>query len=97
MLVSVKFPLVKPLLKKMGLALVAPNYHPVSNLTFSSKVLERCVVNQFTAHCDTNNLFPGYQSAYRRNYSCETALIKIINDFLWAMENQMVTALVAVD
>ena len=81
----------------MGLALVAPNYCPVSNLPFLGKVLERCVVNQFTAHCDTINLFPGYQYAYRRNYSCEMALIKIINDCLWAMENQMVTVLVAID
>ena len=89
--------LVKPLLKKMGLALVAPNYCPVSNLPFLSKVLERCVVNLFTAHCDANNLFPGYQSTYRRNYSCEMALIKMTNDCLWAMENQMVTALVAID
>ena len=92
-----KVALVKPLLKKMGLALVAPNYHPVSNLPFLSKVLERCVVNQFTAHCDANNLFPSYQLPYRRNYSCETALIKITNDCLWAMENQMVTAPVAID
>ena len=37
-----KVALVKPLLKKMGLAMVAPNYHPVSNLPFLSKVLERC-------------------------------------------------------
>ena len=91
-----KVTLVKPLLKKMGLALVAPNYHPVSNLPFLSKVLERCVINQFTAHCDTSKLLPGYQSAYSRNYSCETALIKITNDCLWAMENQMVTAVVVI-
>ena len=92
-----KVALVKPPLKKIGLTLVVPNYCPVSNLPFLSKVLERCVVNQFTAHCDTNKLLPGYQSAYRRNYSCETALIKITNDCLWAMENQMVTAVVAID
>ena len=79
-----KVALVKLLLKKMGLALVAPNYYPVSNLPFLSKVLERCVVNQFTTHCNANNLFPSYQSAYRRNYSCEMALIKITNDCLWA-------------
>ena len=48
-------------------------------------------------NCDANNLLPGYQSTYRRNYSCETALIKITNDCLWAMENQMVTAMVAID
>ena len=84
-------------LEKMGLELITLNYQPVSNLSFLSKVLERCVVNQFTAHCDVNNLLPGYQSAYKRNYSCETALIKITNDCLWDMENQMVTAMVAID
>ena len=61
-----KVALVKPLLKKIGLALVAPNYCPVRNLPFLSKVLERCVVIQFTVHCGTNKPLPGYQSAYRR-------------------------------
>ena len=92
-----KVAIVKPLLKKIGLELITSNYRLVSNLSFLRKVLERCVVNQFTAHCDVNNLLPGYLSAYRRNYSCETALIKIINDCLWDMENQMVTAMVAID
>ena len=48
---------VKPLNKKVGLAPVVPNYHPVSNLPFLSEVLERCIFIQFTAHCDTNNSF----------------------------------------
>ena len=38
-----------------------------------------------------------YQSAYRQNYSCETALIKIVDDILWSMENGEVTALMAQD
>ena len=84
-------------LKKIGLALVASNYCLLSNLPFFSKVLEICVVNQFTAHCNTNKLLPGYQLAYRRNYSCETALIKITNDCLGVMENQMVTVVVAIN
>ena len=87
-----KVAIVKPLLKKIGLDLITANYQPVSNLSFLSKVLERCVINQFTTHCDVHNLLPSYQSAYRRNYSCETALIKITNDCLWDMENQMATA-----
>ena len=40
---------------------------------------------------------PSYQSAYRKNISCETAICKLINDMLLNMENQKVTALVAVD
>ena len=38
---------IKPLLKKIGLDLIPQNYHLVSNLSFLSKVLECCVLNQF--------------------------------------------------
>jgi hypothetical protein len=55
------------------------------------------VLNQFNDHCDRLHLFPDYQSAYRKYYSCETALLKIVNDILWTMEQQKVTALAAID
>ena len=38
-----------------------------------------------------------YQSAYRKNYSCETSVIKVVNDILWNMENGKITALVTID
>ena len=52
---------------------------------------------QLSQHCDTNNLQPDYQSAYREHYSCETVVLKLSNDILWAMEKQQVTCLVALD
>ena len=55
------------------------------------------MLNQFDQHCSKYGLIPGYQSVYRKNFSCETALIKIINDCLWNMENQRITAIVAID
>ena len=55
------------------------------------------MLQQLTAHCDVNDLLPDYQSAYRTNYSCETALVKLCNDVLWSMERQRVTAIVAID
>ena len=79
---------IKPLLKKIGLDLIPQNYCPVSNLSFLSKVLEHCVLNQFDQHCNKFGLMLEYQSAYRKNFICETALVKIINDCLWNMENQ---------
>ena len=88
---------IKPLLKKIGLDLIPQNYCPVSNLSFLGKVLECCVLNQFDQHCNKYSLMPEYQSAYRKNFSCETALVKIINDCLWNMENQQVTSIVAID
>ena len=88
---------VRPLLKKPDLDLVPKNYRPVSNLSFISKVVEKAMLQQFNAHCEANLLMPDYQSAYRTNYSCETAITRLVNDILWAMENQNVAALSAID
>ena len=38
-----------------------------------------------------------YKSAYHENYSCETALVKIVDDVLWSIEEGNVTALMALD
>ena len=51
---------------------------------------------QLNDHCNTHNLLPEYQSAYRKNYSCETVLVKLHNDLLWSMEKQCITAIVAI-
>ena len=40
---------------------------------------------------------PDYQSAYRANQSCETAIHKLVNDLLWAMENKYVTAMITMN
>ena len=52
---------------------------------------------QLSRHCKDFNLQPDYQSAYREDYSCETAVLKISNDILWAFENQSIMSLVAID
>ena len=92
-----KTAIVRPLLKKQGLDLIPNNYRPVSNLLFISKLVEKCMLHQFNQHCDTYHLLPDYQSAYRKNYSCETALVKFVSDILVSMEHQKVTAVVAID
>ena len=94
---SWKVAVVRPLLKKLGLALIMPNYRPVSNLSFISKVVERAMLLQLSQHCQDFNLQPDYQSAYRPNYSCETAVLRISNDILLAFEHQPIMALVAID
>ena len=53
-----------------------------------------CQVND---HCLTCNLQPDYQSMYRANYSCETCLLCLCNDVLWAFEWKSITALTALD
>ena len=78
---------VRPLLKKAGLDLIYKNYRPVSNLQFLSKLTERCALLQFLEHCEKYQLLADHQSAYRKDAGRETAILKLINDILWSMEN----------
>ena len=54
-------------------------------------------MTRFNKHCDKYQLILGYQSAYRKNFSCETAIIKITNDTLWSMELKKITSLTCID
>ena len=54
-------------------------------------------MNQFNIHCELNGITPTHQSAYKQFHRCETAMIKIVNDTLWAMEHKNITILVIID
>ena len=88
---------VHPLLKKLWLYLINKNYRPVSNLSFLSKIIERCMLSQSMDHCAECNLLPAYQSAYQPHHSYETSLIKVTNDILWVMEDGKILGFVALD
>ena len=92
-----KTAVVRPLLKKIGLELIHANFTPVSNLSFLSKVVERCMLLQLSDHCKMFNLQPDYQSVYREDYSCETAVLGVSNDILWAMKKQSIISLVTIE
>ena len=94
---SWKTAVISPLLKKVGLELIPRNYRPVSNLCFLSKVVEKCMLKQFIGYCNSQDLIPQYQSAYRANHSCETSLLRLLNDALWNRECGKVTILTAMD
>ncbi|CAG2244082.1 unnamed protein product [Mytilus edulis] len=88
---------VRPLLKKAGLELIYSNYRPVSNLSFLSKLIEKCALYRLNEHVKDHDLLPINQSAYRQFHSCESALLRLVNDILDGMEHQEVTAMIAVD
>ena len=75
----------------------AQNYRPVSNLTFSSKIVERLVSRQLVDFLERTLLLPSLQSAYRKNHSTETAVLKVITDVLRAADRGEVTLLCLLD
>ena len=88
---------VRPLLKKLGLALIHSNYRPVSNLTFISKIIERCMLLQTSDHCEKYNLQPDYQSAYIANYSMRLASYMQATIFYGQWRNRASLHFVAMD
>ena len=73
------------------------NYHPVSNLGYLYKVLEKVVASRLNSHINSSHTSNDYQSAYRKFHSTETALLKIHNDILSSMDDGRVTALTLLD
>ncbi|CAG2191469.1 unnamed protein product [Mytilus edulis] len=54
-------------------------------------------VYRLNEHVKDHDLLPTNQSAYRQFHSCESALLRLVNDILDWMEHQEVTAMIAVD
>ena len=73
------------------------NYRPISNLPYISKVLERVVSKQLNSHLESQSLKENLQSAYRSNHSTETALLRVANDTLMAIDKQNCVALILLD
>jgi len=65
-------------------------------LTFSS-CLKSLNCRQLVAYLDQNGLLPEAQSAYRRGHSTETAVLKVVSDFLLAADRCVVTLLSLLD
>ena len=73
------------------------NYRPVSNLSFISKVLEKVVLKRLQDHKSAHNLSEPFQSAYRAGHSTETAVLRVQNDILRAIDSGECVFLVLLD
>jgi len=72
-------------------------YRPICNLSVISKLLERLVARQLNAHLNLTGPQPRLQSAYRTNYSTETAVLKVLSDILLVNDAGDLSALVLLD
>ena len=73
------------------------NYRPISNLSFLSKLIERVVQIQLNDYLDTNKLHCTAQSGYRPHHSCETLMIKMVDDIIASMDKMNIIALLLLD
>ena len=78
---ALKHAVITPILKSPKLDPEQYNhFRPVSSLPFLSKISEKAIYDQLTVYLESNCLYSKFQSAYRKHHSCETALIKLVDD-----------------
>ena len=95
---NLKHATIRPLLKKPKLDKERlKSYRPVANLKFIGKVVERAAAARILRCVADQSLQDPFQSAYRKNHSVETAVLRVSNDVLRAMDRGMLTGLVVLD
>ena len=73
------------------------NLRPISNLKVVSKLVEKVVATQLTDQVMKHHLDETFQSAYKNSHSTETALVRVQNDILCAIDNNESVILLLLD
>ena len=95
---ALKVATLSPILKKSDADFEQfQNFRPISNLKEVSKLLEKAVVIQLTDHVMGHHLDETFQSAYKNFHSTETALVRVQNDILCAIDNNESVILLLLD
>lgn len=85
-----------PLPKKANPASIE-DLRPISVLPAFSKVLEKVIERQTANYLNKYKIIPVNQSGFRKGYSCGTALLKITDDIIKAIDKNKLTILVLLD
>lgn len=72
-------------------------FRPISVLPVLSKPLEKHIHNHLVTYLESNNLFHQLQSGFRSHHSCSTALARLSNSWLTAVNHSEVSADVFLD
>ena len=88
---------VTPIYKDKGCKSEISNFRPISVLPVLSKVFERHIATLLRSHLKENNLLCGLQSGFRKSFSTETALIRLLDQLLFDLDENRISGLVFVD
>ena len=95
---ALKVAVLKPLLKKQDADFQhLQNFRPISNITFVSKLIENAVALQLKDHILRHYLDETFQSAYKAFLSTETAVVRVHNDILTALDSKNTVILLLLD
>ncbi len=87
---------VTPLLKS-GDPSDVNNYHPISIICVTAKILEKLIFNQLSHYVNQFNILSPFQSGFRSNFSTSTALLKFTNDIFSSFDRGQLTGAIFID
>ena len=89
---------VVPILKSLQLSNeLFKNFRPVSLLSFISKLTERVVHTRVNSYLSEHDLHVPSQFGYKRHHSCETFLLKLIDDILVTVDRKLGVVVLIID
>ena len=74
---------VTPIYKRKGNKEEAANYRPISLIDHIMKILEKEIKTQLIVYLEINDIITIDQSAYRQQHNTQTALQRVIDDWLY--------------
>ena len=80
---------------KKGNELDKTNYRPLTVLPVLNNVFERIITSQMEEFY--NEILSEYTSAYRKQFSCETALLRLVEDWKSSRDKKELVAVVSID
>ena len=80
---------------KNGDPLAKANYRPVTVLPLVDKIFEKLLCDQLSSL--TDRVFDGFNSAYRKRYSCETTLVRLVEDWKSALDDRRTVGVLSMD
>jgi len=77
--------------------LLPEDFRPISILSALSKVLEGLMADQINQYLSDKNILNPMQSGFRKGHSCNTAMLKILDDIRSSFDINMITLLCLLD
>ena len=71
------------------------NYRPISVLLAINNVFEKLLATQLNSHF--NRILADNSSAYRKHHSCQTALLRLVEDWKDCLDKDLMVAVISID
>jgi hypothetical protein len=88
---------IKALWKGKGSREDPVNYRPISVLPILSRLFEKTVASQLSNYCEFKSVIPDHQFGFRRDSSCETALLSATNEWMQEIDKGKIVGALLID